>query len=98
MGKNYEYKFVRMGEYWGSALFGVRDRDRDAYEAVVQRYADDGWRLVQIFAPGLAAFGAARYFELIFERDSSSVATVQGAPTDVRDANALSGSRSARPD
>jgi hypothetical protein len=28
----------------------------------------DGWRLVQIFAPGVAAFGAAKYYELIFER------------------------------
>jgi hypothetical protein len=24
---------------------------------------------VQIFAPGVAAFGAARYYELIFERE-----------------------------
>jgi hypothetical protein len=35
-----------------SALFGVRDRDRNAYEEVVHEHARDGWRLVQIFAPG----------------------------------------------
>jgi uncharacterized protein DUF4177 len=27
-----------------------------------------GWRLVQTFAPGTAAFRASRYYELIFER------------------------------
>ncbi|HWS46839.1 MAG TPA: DUF4177 domain-containing protein, partial [Acidimicrobiia bacterium] len=32
-------------------------------------HAKDGWRLVQIFAPGVAAFGAARYYEFIFERE-----------------------------
>jgi hypothetical protein len=64
----YEYKFVRVGEYRGSALFGVRDREREAYQEVVHAHARQGWRLVQIFAPGTAAFGAARYYELIFER------------------------------
>jgi uncharacterized protein DUF4177 len=64
----YEYKFVRVGEYRGSALFGVRDRERETYQGVVHEHARQGWRLVQIFAPGTAAFGAARYYELIFER------------------------------
>jgi hypothetical protein len=66
--ERYEYKFVRVGEYRGSALFGVRDSEREAYHDVVQEQARQGWRLVQIFAPGPAAFGASRYFELIFER------------------------------
>jgi hypothetical protein len=26
---------------------------------------------VQVFAPGIAAFGAAKYYELIFERESA---------------------------
>lgn len=64
----YEYKFVRVGEYRGSALFGVRDSEREVYKDVVHEHAHEGWRLVQIFAPGTAAFGAARYYELIFER------------------------------
>jgi hypothetical protein len=50
MGKTYQYKFVRLGEYWGSAWFGVRDKARDTYEDVVHEHARDGWRLVQIFA------------------------------------------------
>jgi hypothetical protein len=71
MSPRYEYKFVRIGEYGGSALFGVRDRDRKGYEHIVHEHAQDGWRLVQIFAPGVAAFGAARYYEFIFEREMS---------------------------
>jgi hypothetical protein len=70
MGRMYEYKFVRVGEYAGSALFGVRDKDRNAYESIVHEHARDGWRLVQIFAPGVAAFGAAKYYELILERET----------------------------
>jgi hypothetical protein len=58
----FEYKFVRIGENRLSAFFGVQDK------------AKDGWRLVQIFAPGVAAFGAAKYYELIFERERPSVA------------------------
>jgi hypothetical protein len=34
----------------------------------VHEHGRQGWRLVKIFAPGTAAFGAARYYELIFER------------------------------
>lgn len=69
MDKTYEYKFVRLGQYRGSALFGVQDKARNAYEEIVHEHAQDGWRLVQIFAPGIAAFGAAKYYELIFERE-----------------------------
>jgi Domain of unknown function (DUF4177) len=74
----YEYKFVRLGDYRGSAWFGVSDKVRNAYEDVVHEHGRDGWRLVQIFAPGVAAFGAARYYELIFEREHAEGAV---APT-----------------
>jgi hypothetical protein len=74
VGKAYEYRFVRLGQYWGSAAFGVRDKDRGSYQDIVHEHARDGWRLVQIFAPGIAAFGAAKYYELIFERESAESA------------------------
>ena len=77
MGKSFEYKFVRLGEYAGSAFFGVHDKARNAYEEVVHEHGRDGWRLVQIFAPGVAAFGAARYYELIFERKRAEEATAR---------------------
>ena len=41
-----------------SAFFGVQDKARKSYQGVVHEHAGDGWRLVQIFAPGVAAFGA----------------------------------------
>ncbi len=67
----FEYKFVRIGESRLSAVFGVQDRARKTYETVIQEHARDGWRLVQIFAPGVAAFGAAKYYELILEREKA---------------------------
>jgi hypothetical protein len=75
MSPTYEYEFVRIGEYGGSALFGVRDKDRKGYEHIVHEHAKNGWRLVQIFAPGVAAFGAARYYEFIFERELPEATT-----------------------
>lgn len=68
----YEYKFVRLGEYRGSAFFGAHDKARKTYQDHVHAQARDGWRLVQIFAPGVAAFGAAKYYELIFERETQA--------------------------
>jgi hypothetical protein len=43
----------------------------------VYEHARHGWRLAQIFAPGVAAFGAARYYELIFERERAEDATAR---------------------
>jgi hypothetical protein len=60
----YEYKFVRIGEGWLAATREARTR----YQDVVHENAHDGWRLVQVFAPGIGGYGAAKYFELIFER------------------------------
>ena len=65
MTRRYEYKFVRLGEGW----LGVRSQARQTYQDVVQEHARDGWRLVQIFAPGTGAYGAAKYFELVLERE-----------------------------
>jgi uncharacterized protein DUF4177 len=65
----YEYKFIRIGENRASALFGPQTSARRSYQDVVHEQARDGWRLVQIFAPGVAAFGAAKYYEMIFERE-----------------------------
>ena len=42
MGTTYEYKFVRLGDYRGSAWFGVSDKARNDYEDVVHVQARDG--------------------------------------------------------
>ena len=62
--QEYEYKFVRKGEGW----LTVRRDGRENYQDIVHEHARDGWRLVQIFAPGIGGYGAAKYFELVFER------------------------------
>lgn len=51
MTKTYEYEFVRLREYAGSALFGVRDKDRKGYEDIVHKHASDGWRLCRSSLP-----------------------------------------------
>ena len=61
MSTTYEYRFVRIGEYVGS-------------ERIVREHARDGWQLVQICAPGITAFGAAKYYELIFAREMPATA------------------------
>jgi hypothetical protein len=61
----YEYKFVRLGEGW----LAVRREGREGYREVVERHARDGWRLVQIFAPGVGGYGAAKYIEVVLERE-----------------------------
>jgi hypothetical protein len=78
MGKTFEYKFVRLRETRSSAIFGVNDTARKTYQGVVHEHARDGWRLVQIFAPGVAAFGAAKYYELIFERERAEHSVAGG--------------------
>ncbi len=65
MPRRYEYKFVRLGEGW----MGGRSEAKETYQSVIYDHANQGWRLVQIFAPGTGAYGCAKYFELIFERE-----------------------------
>lgn len=70
MSQRYEYEFVRLGEGW----LGVRgDAERD-YREEIHRWARNGWRLVQVFAPGTGAYGKAKYYELIFEREAGGEA------------------------
>ena len=64
MRQRYEYQFVRLGE----GMLGVKKWAKEDYPNVVQKYAEEGWRLIQIFAPGTAIDGSAKYYELIFER------------------------------
>ena len=64
MEQKYEYKFVRLG----GGLFGARGKAQFQYRNVIEEYARDGWRLVQVFAPCLGAFGASTYIEVILER------------------------------
>jgi hypothetical protein len=58
MNKKYRYEFVRL-----------EGKQRQEYQQIVEQRAQDGWRLVQIFAPGAGGLWAsADYIELIFEQ------------------------------
>ena len=65
MKQKFDYKFVRLGE----GLFKATGEARDGYRDAVQHHAREGWRLVQIFAPGIGLYGKAKYYELILERE-----------------------------
>ncbi len=68
MKQRFEYKFVRLGEGFLSA----RSQARNDYQQQIRQYAGEGWRLVQIFAPGIGVYGAAKYYELVLEREMST--------------------------
>jgi hypothetical protein len=60
MERRYKYQFVRL-----------EGRGRDHYQAVIQEHAAQGWRLVQVLAPGAGGlWGSADYVEVIFEREA----------------------------
>lgn len=63
--QKYEYKFVRLGEGWTT----VKRTAYNEYKTVVQQHAEEGWRLVQVLAPSFGVYGAAKYIEVIFERE-----------------------------
>jgi hypothetical protein len=65
VNRRYEYRFVRLGE----GYLSVRRSARLGYQKVIQEHAREGWRLVQIFAPGAGAYGAAKYYEIVLERE-----------------------------
>ena len=44
---------------------------KEEYQEQIHQHAREGWRLVQIFAPGTGAYGAAKYYELVLEREVS---------------------------
>ncbi|HUX47670.1 MAG TPA: DUF4177 domain-containing protein [Dehalococcoidia bacterium] len=59
MQTKYEYKFIRLDQ----------DKKGQGYQSVILKHAEDGWRLVQIFAPGAGGLWAKSSFcEVILER------------------------------
>jgi len=61
----YEYKFVRV-EF--SGLF--TKSPKSDYHRLVEEYAKEGWRLIQIFSPAVSVTGGGTpdYLEIILER------------------------------
>jgi hypothetical protein len=44
---------------------------KEDHHKIIQDYAREGWRFVQVFAPSISVIGGGvpNYFELIFERE-----------------------------
>ena len=63
MRQKYEYKFIRMG----------KDKKSQGYQDIILENVKDGWRLVQVFAPGAGGLWAKENFcEVILERQIES--------------------------
>jgi len=59
MQTKYDYKFIRLDQ----------DKKGQGYQSVILEHTEDGWRLVQIFAPGAGGLWAkASFREVILER------------------------------
>jgi hypothetical protein len=61
----YTYETVRIELKSGF----VAMKAEEDYREVIRRYAEEGWRLVQAFAPPLTGYGLAQYIDLIFEKE-----------------------------
>lgn len=64
----YEYKFVKIDL---EGFFLADKRPAMNHHQVIEQYAREGRRLVQIFAPSVSVMGGGipSYFELIFEKE-----------------------------
>lgn len=65
MKNMYQYEFVRVEL---KTKFFTK-KPKEDYQDIIKTYADKGWRFKQIFAPAIQGYGAAHYFELIFEKE-----------------------------
>ena len=59
----YEYQYIKISI---GGIFKVKQKSN--YKEIIAAKAKEGWRFVQIFAPGTSTYGSASYFELIFEK------------------------------
>ncbi|MEH7079104.1 DUF4177 domain-containing protein, partial [Bacillus velezensis] len=55
----YEYKFIKVEvNRW-------KGKPKEDYKEIIEKYSQQGWKLVQIFAPPISGYGAADYFDII---------------------------------
>ena len=62
MRTGFEFKFVRLKYSWFK-------KEPEGYHEIIEKHGREGWRLVQVFAPGTGPSGIVSFFELIFERE-----------------------------
>lgn len=61
-----EYKFEKIEL---SGLKGMKSKPKENYHEIIRNHSEEGWELVQIFAPGTSAYGSSSYLEIIFTRE-----------------------------
>jgi hypothetical protein len=59
--KEYKFRTIQLS-FWGR-------RPTEDYKEIIRENVKEGWNLVQIFAPAIDGYGAAKFYELIFERE-----------------------------
>lgn len=64
----YEYKFTRVKT---DRAFLFERKPEENYYEIIREHANNGWRLVQIFAPTVSVIdgGTSSYLEMIFEKE-----------------------------
>ncbi|NLD47573.1 MAG: DUF4177 domain-containing protein [Clostridiaceae bacterium] len=63
----YEYKFVKVD----LSKWSMTSKPKEDYHEIIHEHAREGWKLLQVFAPPIQAYGTAAFFDLIFEREKS---------------------------
>ncbi len=58
----YQYKFVKV------EISKWDNNPKEDYHEIIRKNAEDGWELVQLFAPSLAAAGFSKYIEIILKK------------------------------
>lgn len=61
-----EYKFERVQV---KGLPGLYSKAKEDYQEIIQKNAEEGWELVQIFTPPTSFYGGTPFFEIIFSKD-----------------------------
>lgn len=61
----HEYKFERI------ELSKWNGQPKKDYQDIIHQNANDGWKLIQIFAPSLNSDGTSAFFDIIFEKEKN---------------------------
>ena len=67
MTRRWEYKLISTKDLPGGGLLGMKERDRDALEAYLNRFGDEGWEIIGIdFTDSL---GSPSFFQALARRE-----------------------------
>lgn len=58
----YEYEFIKV------KVSGLKSKPEEDYQAIVNKYAKEGWKLMQVLTPPTVGYGTLGYYEFVFER------------------------------